>query len=123
MPHITIEHSCDIPKKTIIKLQQDIRDLFKSLPDYFDFDQCKFRSLSFEQYLVGNLDQDYSSFIHISTKILEGRPEEIRKKLSDQIFNNLNENLRIILQKKRFDISVEIFEMTGSTYNKSRIES
>jgi len=121
MPHITIERSLDIQKESIIKLQKDIRDSFKALPDFFDFDQCKFRSLGFEQYLVGNLDQDTSSFIHVTAKILEGRPQEIRKELSNKILNNITSSFKLIDTKDRLDISVEIFEMNASTYNKVRI--
>lgn len=123
MPHIVIEHSLDVQKESITKLQKDIRDIFQSLADYFDFDQCKFRAIGFEQYLVGKMDQNSSSFIHVSTKILEGRPQEIRQKLSDKIFNKIHENFTLISSKNRLDISVEIFEMTSSTYNKTRIES
>lgn len=123
MPHITIEHSLDIQKESITQLQKDIRDIFQDMPDYFDFDQCKFRAIGFEQYLVGKMDQNSSSFIHVSTKILEGRPEEIRQKLSNKIFNNINENCALTSSKNRLDISVEIFEMTSTTYNKTRIES
>jgi len=117
MPHIIIEHSLDISKEPIITLQKNIRDSFKALPDYSDFDQCKFRSLGFEQYLVGKLDQEMSSFIHVTAKILEGRPEEIRKNLSDKIFYNIQTSFKLISKKARLDISVEIFEMNASTYN------
>lgn len=121
MPHIITEHSSDISQEKIIKLQQDIRDIFQSIPDYFDYDQCKFRFLKFDQYLVGKLDQETSSFIHITAKILEGRPEEVRKDLSDKIFKNIQNNFPKLSNKDRLDISVEIFEMDKNTYNKIRI--
>ncbi|MBL6664534.1 MAG: hypothetical protein ISQ34_01685 [Rickettsiales bacterium] len=121
MPHIITEYSSDLSQEKIIKLQQDIREIFQNTPDYFDYDQCKFRYLVFDQYLVGELDHKTSSFIHVTAKILQGRPENIKKELSDKIFTNLKNNFPKISNKDRFDISVEIFEMDKNTYNKIRI--
>ena len=90
----------------------------------FEADQCKCRSLSFDEYFVGLPDQSNSSFIHITLKALSGRPIEVRKSLSEKIatftktfFLNLN------LPSKRCDISVDIVEMERDTYTKFRIES
>jgi 5-carboxymethyl-2-hydroxymuconate isomerase len=122
MPHIITEYSSNFSQEEIIKLQQNIRDIFQNMPDYFDYDQCKFRSMSFDHYFVGELDQQTSSFIHVTAKILQGRPEEVRKELSDKIVTTLQSDFAKIDNKDRLDISVEIFEMDKSTYNKARIE-
>ncbi len=53
----------------------------------FDPDQCKARSHSFDEYLVGKLDQTTSSFLHITIKILAGRTLAARKKLSEKVMN------------------------------------
>lgn len=119
MPHIITEYSSDISQDKIINLQKDIAEIFASMPNYFDFDQCKFRSLEFGQYFVGKQDQNSSSFIHVTAKILQGRPDKIRKELSDLIFKNIQKNF--LKAKDKFDISVEIFEMNKESYNKIRI--
>ena len=53
----------------------------------FDPDQCKARSHSFDEYLVGKPDQTTSSFLHITIKILSGRTLEVRKKLAEKVMN------------------------------------
>lgn len=46
----------------------------------FDADQCKARALAFDDYLVGLTDQDTSSFIHITLKVLTGKSGSNKKK-------------------------------------------
>lgn len=62
-----------------------------SLEGNFDPDQCKCRSFSFDEYLVGKIDQKKSSFIHITIKILSGRSLEVRKKLAEEIAKQARE--------------------------------
>ncbi len=86
MPHIIIEHSADISKNSIINLQKEIQNIMSSITEgNFDADQCKARSHSFDEYLVGKPNQETSSFLHITIKILGGRTLDARKKLSLQV--------------------------------------
>jgi len=83
MPHIIIEHSADISKDSVINLQKEIQNIMASITEgNFDADQCKARAYSFDEYLVGLPNQETSSFIHITIKILAGRTLEARQKLS-----------------------------------------
>jgi len=84
MPHLIIEHSSDIKKSTIIALATEVQGIMASITEgNFDPDQCKVRSFSFDEYMVGKIDQSNSSFIHITIKILSGRTTAVRKKLSE----------------------------------------
>jgi 5-carboxymethyl-2-hydroxymuconate isomerase len=85
MPHLIIEHSSDIKKSTIKALETEVQNIMLSLVEgSLDPDQCKCRSFSFDEYLVGKPDQTKSSFLHITIKILQGRSLEVRKKLSEK---------------------------------------
>jgi 5-carboxymethyl-2-hydroxymuconate isomerase len=85
MPHLIIEHSSDIKKSHIKSLQVEVQNIMASITEgNFDPDQCKCRSLSFDEYLVGKPDQESSSFLHITIKILAGRTLEVRKKLAEK---------------------------------------
>jgi 5-carboxymethyl-2-hydroxymuconate isomerase len=124
MPHLIIEHSADIKKNSVKILEQEIQNILQSHEGNFSADQCKCRSFSFDDYLVGRHDQTTSSFIHITLKALSGRSIAIRETLSDKIatftkqfFLNLN------LTSKRCDISVDIVEMERSTYTKFCMEN
>jgi 5-carboxymethyl-2-hydroxymuconate isomerase len=86
MPHIIIEHSADFSLDSIIDLQKEIQNIMASITEgNFDANQCKARSFLFNEYLVGDVNQENSSFIHITVKILAGRSLEVRKKLSEKI--------------------------------------
>ncbi len=124
MPHLIIEHSADISKKSVKSLEQEIQNLMKAHEGNFDADQCKCRSFAFGKYLVGRIDQSNASFIHITLKALSGRSIEIRKSLSDKIATFTKQFfLDLKLPTTRCDISVDIVEMERDTYTKIRIET
>lgn len=88
MPHIIIEHSSNFKNSDILTLQTEIQNIMHSITEgNFDADQCKARSFSFDEYLVGKPNQENASFIHITIKILSGRTLEARKKVSEKVLN------------------------------------
>jgi 5-carboxymethyl-2-hydroxymuconate isomerase len=92
MPHLIVEHSSDIRLQQIKILQTKIQDIMPSVAEgNFDPDQCKCRSLSFDEYLVGRPDQATSSFIHVTIKILSGRTPAVKKKLAEESMRVLKE--------------------------------
>ena len=124
MPHLIVEHSADIKKNSIQKLEQEIQNIMNGVEGNFDADQCKCRSFSFDEYFVGRPDQSSSSFIHITLKVLSGRSLEVRANLSAKISEFTNKFFTDLnIQTKRCDISVDIVEMERATYQKVRIEN
>lgn len=125
MPHLIIEHSSDIKKSSIKSLEQGLQDVMAAITEgNFDPDQCKARSFSFDEYLVGKPDQSTSSFLHITIKILSGRLLEVRKKLAQNSVEFANQFIsKANLNTARCDISVDIVEMDKETYQKVRVGS
>lgn len=123
MPHLIIEHSVDISKDSIVQLGRNIQSIMNSHEGNYDANQCKVRAYSFEEYLVGSLDQTSASFIHITLKALSGRSLEIQKNLAAKISEfSKNFYADLNLTKKRCDISIDMVEMERDTYQKSIIE-
>lgn len=124
MPHIIIEHSANFTKNSVDLMKKEIPQIMAKITEGdFDADQCKCRSHSFDEYLVGSTDQSSASFLHVTIKILSGRTIEVRKKLSMQVMEfakKIFENLD--LKDKRCDLSVDITEMNKENYQKARIE-
>ncbi len=119
MPHLIIEHSGNIKRKSIAALEHKIQNIMQEQEGNFDADQCKCRSLSFDEYLVGRSDQTISSFIHITLKVLTGRSIQIRQNLSQKIIDFVQKFYADLnLSTKRCDISVDIVEMERDTYQK-----
>lgn len=124
MPHLIVDHSADIKKNSVQKLEQEIQNIMNGVEGNFDADQCKCRSISFDDYFVGRPDQSSSSFIHITLKVLTGRSVEVRANLSAKISEFTNKFFTDLnIQTKRCDISVDIVEMERATYQKVRIEN
>ncbi len=122
MPHLTIEHSSDIQKNSVKILQTEIQNIMSGVEGNFDADQCKARSFSFDEYLVGKLDQSAASFIHITLKVLTGRSAEVRKNLAEKISQFTQKFfLELKLETQRCDISVDIVEMERDIYQKTRV--
>ena len=88
MPHIIVEHSTDISANLVNKLFPEIQKIMSSIKEgNFDLEQCKARAVSFDEYLVGSLNEEKSGFLHITIKILAGRSSEVRKKLAELVMN------------------------------------
>ena len=123
MPHVIVEHSVNFPKNSVQKIQTEIQKIMTSITEgNFDADQCKCRSISFDEYLVGLPNQESSSFIHISIKILGGRSAEVRKKLATKTTEFVQKTFEELqLQTKRCDISVDVIEMDRESYQKLRV--
>lgn len=124
MPHIIIEHSNNIRNQDAMIIGTAIQQFMGNLTEgNFDPDQCKIRSLSYDNFIVG-LEKNPTDFIHISIKILVGRTTEIRNKLARLSFDFAKEFVtRLSLQSKRCDISVDISEMDREVYHKITLES
>ena len=90
MPHITIEHSSNFSTNGIAKLFPEIQNIMASIKEgNFDLEQCKARAVSFDEYLVGSLNQNKSAFLHITIKILAGRAVEVRQRLAKLVMEHL----------------------------------
>ena len=123
MPHVIVEHSVNFPKNSVKKIQTEIQKIMTSITEgNFDADQCKCRSISFDEYLVGLPNQDNASFIHISIKILGGRSAEVRKKLATKAAASVQKTFEESqLKTERCDISVDVIEMDRESYQKIRV--
>ncbi len=123
MPHLIIEHSADIKKTSVTNLEKEIQAIMQAHEGNFSSDQCKCRSFSFDEYLVGYPDQTTASFIHITLKALSGRSIEVRKSLSEKIASFTDQFIKDLnLSSKRCDVSVDLVEMEKETYSKIRHE-
>jgi 5-carboxymethyl-2-hydroxymuconate isomerase len=121
MPHIIVEHSSDISSPKIISFLPEIQKIMSDCKDgNFDLEQCKARSIAFDHYFVGSKDQKTSSFVHITIKILVGRSSEIRKNLSEKVFNKvLGFVSSLNASKSNLQISVDVCEMARESYSKA----
>ena len=123
MPHIVIEFSADFSAELAQNLAKKVQQHFIDLATEgkFDINQCKIRFLSFADYFVGLNNQNTTSFVHLTIKILAGRTLEIQKKLTELCLHSLQEVYLKHCHKNRIDFSVDLVEMSKETYQKTTI--
>ena len=111
MPHIIVEHSGNTNLDLPALLQELHSDLAQK--DTIDITQIKTRSLESENPIVGdNTNRD--SFVHITLRLLTGRDEALRQSMGQSLFNIAQNHIN----NQDVALSVEVAEMTASTYFK-----
>ncbi len=120
MPHIIIEKSQDISYQETLEFLTKIQEEMSRIEGgNFSVKACKGRIIEFENYVVGTKNQNSSSFLHVTIKILEGRTREIKINLAKkiaEISTNFLESQS--LGKENKDLSVDIVDMNKDCYQK-----
>jgi 5-carboxymethyl-2-hydroxymuconate isomerase len=116
MPHCIIEYSEELNKE--LKVNQLMSAVFTGAVQSLLFTKAdiKVRVLPYEYFYTEVTDESIDNkqrFIHVCYKILSGRTQEQRQKLSRLVLSHLNQ-LKIIATS----ISVEIVDMERESYNK-----
>ena len=106
MPHCIIEHSDDLDQ------QQLINAVFEGTlaSGLFEEQDIKTRTLSFTHYQSARSRQ---SFVHVTSKLLDGRSLEQRSILSQAILDQLQQ-----LQLSAVSLTVEVLEIEKASYAK-----
>jgi 5-carboxymethyl-2-hydroxymuconate isomerase len=124
MPHIIIEHSSNFSAKTVEEIGAEVPQIMAKITEgNFDLNQFKVRSHLFSKFLVGNLNEKNSSFIHVTIKILGGRSLEVRKKVAADVAEFLQKKCASEKVATRHDNSVDVIEMDRDVYQKSTVTS
>ncbi|WP_215402761.1 5-carboxymethyl-2-hydroxymuconate Delta-isomerase [Vibrio gigantis] len=108
MPHCIIEHSSTIDGQQLnqkVFLGAMESQLFSPTGE-----DIKVRSLAYQHYQTGELKED---FVHVSVRILSGRQESDKVRLSESILNQL-----LTLSLSSASLTVEIIDIDRASYSK-----
>ena len=108
MPHCIIEHSPNIPPEGLMHAVFDgslHSQLF--LPDGADIKVC---AIAYQNFKLGD---GKASFVHVIVKILAGRTDEQKQRLSQEIIKKLSD-----LGHQDISITVEVVDMERQSYQK-----
>ena len=118
MPHLTLEYTDNITQGV------DFPSLFSALHGILadeagiQTDNCKSRCLRLDTYQVG-LGAGQQAFVHLTMRILEGRPLEVRKAIAQRALALLEKTYNPSLDRLHLQITVEVTEMQRETYFKA----
>jgi 5-carboxymethyl-2-hydroxymuconate isomerase len=117
MPHVTLEYSNNLTAAV------DINALFERIHtaltgyDRIKIGDIKSRAIGYDLFRVATGSPD-AVFVHLSVDILNGRPVEERKEMSQQLLALVHEAFAEIYDSQPCDITVNIREIDRESYGK-----
>ena len=111
MPHCVIEYSNELEKNNdmfemVLIVNQELID-----SKLFDNKTIKTRAVPISTYLIGG---EKIPFIHTTIRLLKGRTDEVKEKLSNNVLNLLSEKYKLVK-----NISVEVLDINEKFYSKN----
>jgi len=117
MPQITLEYTANIGEET------DFKNLFLQLHSVLEdtgkinIENCKSRALKHENYAIGKGETE-NAFVHLTVKILEGRPAELKQKIADNLLSVLVKTYSVSKEQLNLQITVELLDIQRQFYFK-----
>ncbi len=107
MPHIIVEYTGDIKDEMLGALHSNL-----AAQDTINLAAIKTRALKVERAIIG--DGAHAHFVHITVKLLSGRPETLRQKIGADLQAIALEHINA----ETTALSIEVAEMDPATYVK-----
>jgi 5-carboxymethyl-2-hydroxymuconate isomerase len=111
MPQIVLEYSSNIDltdeMSVLAKIHQILNEVGK-----INLNNCKSRIIEQSRYLVGN-GNPINAFVHLEIAFMEGRSDELKKIIGDEILNYMK---TVII--KGVQITVHITDLLRNSYFK-----
>ncbi|MFZ1685046.1 MAG: 5-carboxymethyl-2-hydroxymuconate Delta-isomerase [Candidatus Zixiibacteriota bacterium] len=117
MPHLTLEYSNNLT--AAVDMNALFERIHTALTEYerIKIGDIKSRAIGYDLFRVGTGSPD-AVFVHLSVDILNGRPVEERKRMSQQLLALVHEAFAEIYDSQPCDITVNIREIDKETYGK-----
>lgn len=109
MPHCIVEHSSELDAATLVKAVH--QGAIQS--ELFDCAAIKTRAISYQHHCG---DDAFKHFVHVNLKILSGRTEQQKAKLSNIVLEQLK-----ALNLSRISLTVEVSDLHRESYAKAVI--
>ncbi|MBI9070146.1 MAG: 5-carboxymethyl-2-hydroxymuconate Delta-isomerase [Melioribacteraceae bacterium] len=117
MPQITLEYTSNINHD--INFNELFAEVHRVLSDVgnIDINNCKSRAIKLDDYYIGNGEIE-NAFIHLAIRLLEGREEELKRKIGWEIMKVLEDFYYQCFTQHRFQITLEINDIFKNSYFK-----
>ena len=117
MPHLTLEYTDNITQEVdFVRLFSGLHGILAALAG-IQVDNCKSRCVQLDTYHVG-LGEGHQAFVHLTIRMLDGRPLEVRQEIGRQCASLLEATYGPSLGETELQITVEVAEMQPATYFK-----
>ena len=116
MPHIILETTADLPENA--NVPDILEALVARLSSLESVDSKAVKAYHTLRSVWSMGEGAPPGFAHCSVLILTGRPEELRKKISDAMYGVLKEHFSQSLELGEVGLTLELREMDSATYCK-----
>lgn len=118
MPHLRLEYTGNIEQEVDFDhLLASLHSILASVAGV-SVDNCKSRAIRLDAYRAGSGGED-QAFVHLSVRMFEGRPLEVRQEVGRQALGALETAYAPSLASLDLQITVEVAEIERATYFKS----
>lgn len=117
MPHLTLEYTANLAHRA------PDRSLFLKLHRALEsvagirIGNCKSRMREVDPWVVGD-GEGASAFVHLDIRLLEGRPQEVRRAVGARALEILRAHFTPPPEGAALQITVEVQEIVAATYFK-----
>lgn len=116
MPHIHLETTADLPENA------NIPDILEALTlKLSTYESINPASIKAYHTLLSNWVMGEGAppgFAHVEVSILQGRSPELRKQISDGMYEEFRSHFEMSLENQEVGLTLEIREMDKDTYRK-----
>lgn len=123
MPHFILEYTDNIKEEgKIQELLKKVNDVLLSFPEIIPIGGLRSRAIELNHYIVADGSHN-DAFVHATLKLGKGRSEEDIKKISDAVFNQIQEHFQVLYNKRYLALSMEVYEFQKATYKLNNIHN
>ena len=123
MPHFILEYTDNIKEEgKIQELLKKVNDVLLSFPEIIPIGGLRSRAIELNHYVVADGSHN-DAFVHARLKLGKGRSEEDIKKISDAVFNQIQEHFQVLYNKRYLALSMEVYEFQKATYKLNNIHN
>ena len=116
MPHIILETTADLPENA--NVPDILEALVAKLSSIESVDSKAVKAYHTLRSVWAMGDGAPPGFAHCTVMVLSGRPEDLRKKMADQMYALLREHFAQSLELNEVGLTLELREMDAATYRK-----
>lgn len=123
MPHIIVEYTDNISAEAdVAALLPKLNRVLIEQGGAFPIGGIRSRAIELSDYCVADGAED-DAFVHVTVKIAGGRPEEVKKKAFDELFEVVKAHFASLYEKRSLALSMETWEYTSASYKHNNIHA
>ena len=124
MPHFIAEYTDNIKDKADIRaMLRKVNQVLIAQGGVYPIGGIRARAIELNDYVMADDQEDYA-FVHATLKIGGGRPDAVKKKTCDDLFEMMKDHFAPLFAAGYFALSMELHEFDeGATYKMNNVHA